>query len=144
MRSGNIFLSGKRGPNIESVSVLSIFLPENTLISKKKVFTLNLYLISRISDLQGEPHGTMAPPSKYVTESYNSIQSFCSIENNVFKKSLFFVAGSYLKGNISEIKLLKEPVFGQLRYTCVVSNNLGVSVNATFLQVPSASGKYPE
>ena len=44
----------------EFVSVLLIFCPKNIAISKKKVFTLNLFLIFCISDLQGE-YGTMAP-----------------------------------------------------------------------------------
>ena len=53
----------KKRVHFESVSVLSIYRHKNIVISKKKVFTLKLFLISK-----GEGHGTMGPP-KYTTVS---------------------------------------------------------------------------
>ena len=65
MLSGKIFQGVKKGLYFESLSVLSIFLPENLVISlkkeKKKVYFLNRSLIFCISDLQGG-HGTIPPP----------------------------------------------------------------------------------
>ena len=48
---GKNFSSGKKGLYFESVLVLSIFLSKIQVVCRKKVFTLNLSLIFRISDL---------------------------------------------------------------------------------------------
>ena len=62
-----VFSSGKKGLCFESVPILSNFCPKNRVISNKKVFTLNLSLISRISVLQDLQRAWHNAPHKYIT-----------------------------------------------------------------------------
>ena len=50
--------------------------------------------------------------------------------------------GTILRNNVSSIKLNSPPISGTLVYTCLVTNNLGITVNATYEQHPMATGKH--
>ena len=54
---------------------------------------------------------------------------------NVFSRTI-------LKTNISSIKLNSPPLSEALVYICLVTNNSGITVNATYKQHPLAIGRH--
>ena len=53
---------------------------------------------------------------------------------------IYAVLESIIRGNRSEVHLLSPSTHKQ-RYVCLATNNLGVSINATYDQLPAQTGE---